>query len=94
MSIARVDIAVVTGLTQYRITRPGMYEGHGVPGVTRVSARQGYYVWANSPEEAVRKISQQFRNEISGFDIQLWNGSEDHGRLIGRLFDLSVSKPR
>lgn len=43
-------------LYEYRITRPELYSNPRCPGHKDLTARQGYYVTAETPEEAVRKF--------------------------------------
>ena len=59
-------------MTQFRLTRPDCYEP-GCPGHKDPSARQGYYIDADSEEEALLRMKQRFP-EDKGFDVQVWKG--------------------
>lgn len=65
----------------FRLTRPAVY-GTGTPGRNHRSARQGYYVTADSPQAAadeLRKREPSFANEY--FDVQYWDKSDNHGKI-------------
>lgn len=71
----------------YRLTRPDRY-GPGTPGFSNASARQGYYVTAESPEAARAAI-----REREGFDaserltVQCWDGGKQHGVMVSPGYD-------
>lgn len=67
---------------QYRLTRPQCYN-FGCIGYEDVSARQGYYETAESGIEAAEQLKKVYPGEK--FDVQHWDGGENHGRLIGRF---------
>ncbi len=59
---------------EYRCTRNALYT-HDCIGHDDTTARQGYYIWASSFEEAWQKMAVRFPEEISeGFTIQEWEG--------------------
>lgn len=56
----------------WRVTRPNKY-GTGTPGFSDSSARQGYYVDANTRDEAMEKIrKQQQLREDEKLEVELW----------------------
>ncbi len=55
---------------EYRCTRRALYKTEGCPGHTNLSARQGYYIRADSKEEALRTMAQDFPKDVEGFDVQ------------------------
>ena len=80
-------------VTMYRVTRPNVYSPN-TPGHTNPSARQGYYVKAKSPEEAVNNLRTRWRTEEKGIfamsekeiqqplDVQVWESFEDGFKTI------------
>lgn len=70
-------------MKEYRLTRPGQYLNPGCPGHKNKSARQGYYVAAESAEEACRLLRDHMgpRWQFEMFDVQLWR--EDTWRKKG-----------
>lgn len=65
---------------EYRVTRPLSYLA-GTVGHADVTARQGYYIAALSPVEAVREAIKSYEMcaTTSVFDVQLWRNAD--GRL-------------
>ncbi len=56
----------------YRCTRNKPYSDD-VPGVFKTSARQGHYIQASSPEEAIAEMSKRFPEEKdAGFTAEEW----------------------
>lgn len=56
----------------WRITRPSKY-GQGTPGQADHTARQGYYVDANTREEATQKVREQNKFDSNEpLDVELW----------------------
>lgn len=59
-------------LKDYRCTRNALYQ-HECLGQNDSSARQGYYIKANSIEEAWEKMAIRFPEETeAGFTVQEW----------------------
>jgi len=59
---------------EYRCTRNALY-AHDCLGRDDSSARQGYYVKANTAEEAWEKMAIRFPEEAgAGFTVQEWEG--------------------
>lgn len=59
---------------EYRCTRNALYS-HDCIGHNDLTARQGYYIWASSKEEAWEKMATRFPEETSeGFTVQEWEG--------------------
>jgi hypothetical protein len=59
---------------EYRCTRNALYR-HDCTGRDDIRERQGYYVWANSEEEAWEEMAKRYPEETSdGFTIQEWEG--------------------
>lgn len=57
---------------EYRCTRNAPYT-HDCTGRDDIRERQGYYIKANSEEEAWQKMATRFPNETEvGFTIQEW----------------------
>lgn len=59
-----------TNMNEYRLTRPWQYRNPNCPGHKDKSARQGYYIRANTAKEAVDEMRLEFPHE--SFDVQLW----------------------
>ncbi len=61
------------GSFMYRCTREAPYIGKNVPGAMDTSARQGYYIRANSAGEAYREMCDRFPDEADvGFTVAPW----------------------
>jgi len=61
---------------EYRCTRNASYS-HQCLGHDDLSARQGYYLMAESSEEAWQKMACRFPEEtLEGFTVQEWEGSD------------------
>jgi hypothetical protein len=59
---------------EYRCTRNALYL-HDCTGRDDIRERQGYYIWANSAEEAWQKMATRYPEETaSGFTVQEWEG--------------------
>lgn len=59
-------------MKEYRCTRNAPYT-HDCLGHDDTTARQGYYIKANSAEEAWEKMAIRFPNEVNeGFTVQEW----------------------
>lgn len=59
-------------MQEYRCTRNASYS-HDCIGRNDKTARQGYYIKANSPEEAWDKMAIRFPEEVKeGFTVQEW----------------------
>ena len=59
-------------LKEYRCTRNALYT-HDCLGRDDITARQGYYIKANSEEEAWQKMATRFPEEVeAGFTVQEW----------------------
>jgi hypothetical protein len=57
---------------EYRCTRNALYS-HDCIGRDDLTARQGYYIHANSAEEAWEKMATRFPKETdAGFTVQEW----------------------
>ncbi|MBE9019872.1 hypothetical protein IQ272_27815 [Chroococcidiopsidales cyanobacterium LEGE 13417] len=57
---------------EYRCTRNASYS-HDCLGHDDITARQGYYIKANSSEEAWEKMATRFPEEVNeGFTVQEW----------------------
>lgn len=63
-------------MKEYRCTRNASYS-HNCIGRDDIKARQGYYIKANSIEEAWEKMAIRYPEEASaGFTIQEWQGAD------------------
>lgn len=61
-------------MKEYRCTRNAPYS-HQCLGHNDLSARQGYYITANSQEEAWEKMACRFPEEADeGFTVDEWRG--------------------
>lgn len=59
-------------MREYRCTRNALYS-HKCIGRDDITARQGYYIKANSTEEAWEKMATRFPEETeAGFTVQEW----------------------
>jgi len=56
----------------FRCTRNDVYP-EDCPGSKNVSARQGHYVTANNPEDALYEMRRRYPDD-DGFTVQLWEG--------------------
>lgn len=56
----------------YRVTRPEVYSSPSCPGHSDLSARQGYYIEADTPEEARSKFRAKHSNQNERLDVTLW----------------------
>jgi len=54
-------------LNEYRCTRNSPYIMHSCPGRNDPTARDGYYIVARSPEEAMEKMAEKFPLDRHGF---------------------------
>lgn len=62
-------------MNEYRLTRNRPYMGTNCPGKTNRSARQGYYITAESKEAALAQMAKDFPEDVawgSGFTCDLW----------------------
>lgn len=59
-------------MAHYRLTRPNVYSNPNCPGHKDKSARQGYYVDADSPEQAIKIVRERLEMPNEDFDVQLW----------------------
>lgn len=61
-------------MKEYRCTRNALYT-HDCIGHDDITARQGYYIHANSAESAWEKMAIRFPEEVSAsFTVQEWEG--------------------
>lgn len=74
---------------EFRVTLPELYDAEGCPDKTNPSARQGHYVRADSPEEAVAELVREFyennrHRDITHFDVQGWHPERTPAqRIVG-----------
>lgn len=78
-------------MKEYRCTRNALYQDEG-PGQDNVTARQGYYIHAESEEEAWEKMATRYPQETTaGFTVQRWERfnvnivevrRDEHGNII------------
>lgn len=59
-------------MKEYRCTRNQPYQGVACPGNLNVYARQGYYIRANSEQEALKIMHKNFPGDWCGFTATLW----------------------
>ncbi len=60
-------------MNEYRVTRPELYPAPSCPGYHDLSARQGHYIEANSPEEARSKFRAKIPEvKDERLDVTLW----------------------
>lgn len=72
-------------LTEYRCTRNADYTGNCV-GRDDISARQGYYLYAHSEEEAWQQMAARYPNETeAGFTVQDWSEHSNKSVVILRV---------
>lgn len=63
-------------MKEYRCMRNASYS-HQCLGRDDLSARQGYYITANSQEEAWQKMAVRFPEEAGdGFTVEEWQGGD------------------
>lgn len=61
-------------MQEYRCTRNALYQ-HNCIGRDDLTARQGHYLWANSPEDAWHKMAERYPDEtVAGFTVDEWEG--------------------
>lgn len=59
-------------MSEYRCTRKKPYE-KGSAGYKDTSARVGYFIEAESKEQALEQMKKRFPDDIRyGFDVELW----------------------
>jgi hypothetical protein len=59
-------------MSEYRVTRPDCYKGN-CPGRSDLSARQGHYCDASSPEEAKEIVRKRLGlSADEPLDVQIW----------------------
>ncbi len=70
---------------EYRVTLPWVYANKNCPGNTDPSARQGYYVEAESLGEAISKLRKRDPKRFScDLEIQEWSGKgATPGKVLG-----------
>ena len=56
-------------MNEYRCTRNQPYQ-HDCIGRDDIGARQGYYIEADSPEEALRIMATEHPHDTAGFTVQ------------------------
>jgi hypothetical protein len=62
----------ISDMNEFRCTRNAPYT-HNCLGHDDITARQGFYIEANDPEEAWQKMALRFPNEVEeGFTVQKW----------------------
>ena len=72
-------------LKEYRCTRNASYTGNCV-GRDDISARQGYYLYAHSEEEAWQQMAARYPKETeAGFSIQDWSEHSGKSAVILRV---------
>jgi len=63
----------VLSLPEFRCTRRRPYIGCDCPGKKNLSARQGYYIRAETPDLAILQMGEHFPEDRNfGFDVQVW----------------------
>jgi len=78
-------------MKEYRCTRNASYS-HNCLGHHDTTARQGYYIQANTDEEAWEKMAMRFPTEVdTGFTVEVWQSfdvkvvgikRDDQGNII------------
>lgn len=72
-------------LKEYRCTRNASYSGNCV-GRDDISARQGYYLYAHSEEEAWQLMARRYPNETkAGFSVQDWSDRSGKSVVVLRV---------
>ncbi|MDV3002531.1 MAG: hypothetical protein N5P05_004186 (plasmid) [Chroococcopsis gigantea SAG 12.99] len=57
-------------MNEYRCTRNAPYQ-ENCPGKSDITARQGHYIRAESPEEALQEMANRYPDEAeAGFTVQ------------------------
>lgn len=78
-------------MNQYRCTRNQPYVNPKCFGHTNLEARQGFYIKAETEEEAIALMQQEFPYDDMGFTVQLWtddfldpkpDDSKQHGLAV------------
>lgn len=64
---------------EWRLTRPSQY-GFGTPGRGDLSAREGHYIHADTPQDAVNTLAARYPGSLGGYDVQPWRDAT--GALI------------
>lgn len=58
---------------EYRITINAMYDNPNCPGYQELEHREGYYVIAYSPQDALEKMRSRYPDFASeGFTVEVW----------------------
>ena len=58
-------------MKEYRLTRNSSYSNPNCRGHNDLTARQGYYILANSPDEALAEMSARFPDDETGFTVEV-----------------------
>jgi hypothetical protein len=58
-------------MNEYRMTRNSQYTNPKCAGHKDLSARDGHYIKATTPDDAVREMRTRYPDD-QGFTIQLW----------------------
>ncbi len=67
-------ISAIALKKQFRCTRNTPYVSEDeLLGKSDLSARQGYYVWADSEEDAIAQMSERFPSDNKGFTVKVWS---------------------
>jgi hypothetical protein len=59
-------------MNEYRLTRNEPYLNPNCFGHTDLEARSGYYIKAESEEDAIAQMTQMFPRDSAGFTVELW----------------------
>jgi hypothetical protein len=79
---------------EYRCTRNALYT-HDCLGHDDITVRQGYYIKANSEEEAWQKMATRFPEEVgAGFTVQEWESFNVRVVEIKRDENGNIIEPR
>lgn len=79
-------------MNEYRCTSNAPYSNPKCFGYTDLAARQGYYIKAESEQEAIALMQQEFPDDTTGFTIELWvddfseSQPDDSKRYLYRLY--------
>lgn len=60
-------------MREYRLTRNAGYTNPNCPGHYDLTCRQGYYMIANSLEEALAEMRDRFPDDTDGFTVEARN---------------------
>lgn len=61
-------------IKEYRCTRSALYQ-HDCPGQNDLGERRGYYIWAQTEEEAWQIMATRYPEETTvGFTVEKWEG--------------------